>query len=180
MIRRYKKRVKRGDRHAMYLLAGKYRDGSYQDLRKSRELVHRAADLGHVGAIAELGSMYALGLDGISVDETKGRDFLERAAKSGETLALVNLGALEARKGRTKLGLTYLRTAAEAGEDEAVKGLWNWFKAGELSKDDLEKSLRAHQKANEDMRSEERERHKRWKKAQEEKKKKKKKEQGNA
>ena len=154
----------------MYLLAGKYRDGSYQDLRKSRELVHRAADLGHVGAIAELGSMYALGLDGISVDETKGRDFLERAAKSGETLALVNLGALEARKGRTKLGLTYLRTAAEAGEDEAVKRLLKVYMARSLSKDDLEKSLRAHRKANEDMRSEERERLKRWKKVQEKKK----------
>ena len=183
IIRRYEKRAEKGDKIAIFSLAEFTRSGHYglaKDVRKSCELVHRAADLGDVYAIAALGDMHAFGIDGVSLDETKGREFLERAVKKGNTIALAKLGALEASKGRTELALTYWRTAAEAGEDEAVKCLWVEFKAGTLSKDDLEKSLRAHQKANEDRRSEERERLKRWMKAQEEKKKKKKKEQGNA
>ena len=172
MIRRYEKRAEKGDKTAISSLAHYYRDGRYglaKDLGKSYDLLYRAANLGRVAAIGELGRMYAFGLYGVSADETRGRNYLEKAAKKGDTLALVNLGSLEAKKGRTELALTYMRTAAEAGEDEAVKCLWKSFRADKISKDDLEKSLRAHQKANEDMRSEERERHKRWKKAQEEK-----------
>ena len=173
MIRRYEKRVERGDSYAMHSLAGYYRDGRYglaKDLRKSSDLVRRAADLGHVIAIAELGALYAFGAYGVSLDEIKGRELLEKAAKKGYGHALLYFASLEGSKGRNEFGLTYLRAAAAAGVDLAVENLWNWFKAGTLSKDDLEESLRAHQKANEDMRSEQRERYKRWKKVQEKKK----------
>ena len=173
IVRRLKKRVQQGDSKAVHVLSSIYRDGDCglaKDLRKFCELVHRAADLGDVIAIAELGGMYAAGVDGVSLDETKGRELLESAAKKGSTLALINLGALEARKGRAELGLEYLRAAAEAGDDDAVKRLWKGFRVGGISKDYLETSLRAYQRANEDMRSEERERLKRWMKVQEKKK----------
>jgi len=114
--------------------------------------------------------MYAFGLYGVSKDEIKSREFLERAAKKGHALALVHFSELEETKGRADLALTYLCTAAAAGDDDAVDQLWNCFRADKISKDDLLKSLWAHQKANEDMRSEERERLKRWEKAQEKKK----------
>ena len=171
-VRRYEKRAEQDDCHAMYELAYFCRHGRYglaKDLSKSVELFHRAADLGDADAIGELGRMYAFGVDGVSLDETKGREFLERAAKKGHTIALINLGALGERKGRPELGLTYLCAAAAAGADLAVERLWKRFRAGEICKDDLEKSLRAYQKANEDMRSEERERYKQWMKVQKEK-----------
>lgn len=173
IVRRLEKRAEKGDSKAVHALSSIYRDGDCglaKDMRKFCELVHRAADLGDVIAIAELGGMYAAGVDGVSLDEPKGRELLQSAAKKGNTLALINLGALEARKGRAELGLEYLRTAAAAGDDDAVKKLWKGFRVGGISKDYLEKSLRAHQEANENMRSEERERLKRWMKVQEKKK----------
>jgi len=155
------------------LLADYHRIGRYglaKDLRKYSDLVRRAADLGDVAAIAALGLMYAFGAYyGVSLDDTKGRELLEKAAREGYAFALVYLALLEEDKGRTELSLTYLRTAAAAGDDSAVKNLWKRFRAGKICKDDLEESLRAYQKANEDMRSEERERHKQWMKVQEKK-----------
>jgi len=173
-IRCYEKRVEKDDINALFVLAYFCRHGRYglvKDLRRSCALLRRAADLGDVAAIGELGRMYAFGVEGVSLDETRGREYLERAAKKGNTLALINLGALEERKGRTELALTYFRTAAAAGDDHAIDRLKKKFRAGKLSKDDLLKSMWAHHDANEDMRSEGRERFKRWKKAQEEKKK---------
>ena len=171
-IRRYEKRAEKGDSYAISLLAVFCRIGCYglaKDLRRSCALFHRAADLGQTDAMCELGRMYALGVDGVSLDETKGREFLERAAKKGHTKALVNLAALEKGKGRAELELTYLRTAAAAGDGYAVKILWKRFREGAICKDDLEESLRAYQKANEDIRSEERERYNQWMKVKEEK-----------
>ena len=173
LVRRYEKRAEKGDKIAIFSLAGYCRDGHHglaKDLRKYYDLVRRAADLGHTDATTCLGRLYAFGEYGGSLDEKRGRELLEKAAKSGNTHTLVDLAALERENGRTELSLTYLRTAAAAGDDYAVKDLWKSFRADKISKDGLLKSLWAHQKANEDMRSEERERYKRWTKAQEEKK----------
>ena len=164
--------MEKDDINALFVLAYFCRHGRYglvKDLRRSCALLRRAADLGDVAAIGELGRMYAFGVEGVSLDETRGREYLERAAKKGNTLALANLGALEERKGRTELALTYFRTAAAAGDDDAMDRLKKYFRADRFSKDDLLKLMWAHQKANEDMRSEARERLKRWKKAQEKK-----------
>ena len=172
-VRRYEKRAKKGDSHGMFNLAVAYRDGENglaKDPRRSFELLHRAADLEKVDAISELGRMYAFGVSGVSKDKRKGREFLKRAAEKWHALALVNLSVLEETKGEIELAVAYLRTAAAAGDDHAIGRLKYKFRAGKISKDDLLKSLWAHQKANEDMRSEERERHKRWTKAQGEKK----------
>ena len=171
-VQRYKKRAKKGDSQGMFNLAAAYRDGLFglaKDLRKAVELFHRAADLGQTDAICELGGMYAFGSYGVSLDEAKGREFLERAAKKGNTIALVYLALLEDSKGRADLAVAYLRTAAEAGEDEAIRGLKKKFRAGKLSKDDLLQLLWAHHDANENVRSEARERFKRWEKVQEKK-----------
>ena len=149
LIRRYEKRAKKGDIYAISTLADLCKNGRYglsKDVRKSYELVHRAADLGDADAIVALGRMYAFGVDGVSLDETKGREFLERAAKKGNTIALVHLGVLGERKGRPELALAYFRTAAAAGDDYmyAIDRLKKKFRAGKLSKDDLLKSMWAH------------------------------------
>ena len=172
LVRRYEKRAEKGDKNIIFLLSEHYFYGRYglaKDLRTSSDLVRRAADLGDVAAIGELGRMYAFGVDGVSKDEKTGRELLEWAAKKGNDYALVFLAELEDSKERPKLARTYLRTAAAAGNDRAIERLWKRFRAGEICKDDLEKSLRAYQKANEDMRSEERERYKQWMKVQKEK-----------
>ena len=110
IVRRLEKRARRDDKIAIHSLAHFYRHARYglaKDLRKSCDLLHRAADLENADAIVNLGFMHAFGAHGVSADETRGRYYLEKAVKKGHALALASLAELEGRKGRTELALTY-------------------------------------------------------------------------
>ena len=75
LIDRNEKRAEKGDKNAIFALAHFYRGGDYglaKDLEKSYDLLHRAADLGDVPAIGELGRMYAVGCYGAPLVESLG------------------------------------------------------------------------------------------------------------
>ena len=61
-------------------------------------------------------------------------------------------------EGNIDLGMKHWQLTAEAGCDNSMKDLWDCFSKGRLSKPDLEKALRAHKAACDEMNSEERER----------------------
>ena len=60
--------------------------------------------------------------------------------------------------GSFHLALNHMRLAAEAGYPDAVEILWKLFHLGKLDKVDLEKTLRAHKAACDEMDSEDRQR----------------------
>ena len=161
LISRYEERVDNGDTQAMVYLAYKVRDGSNglrKDEAKAFELFNRAADLGSAEAIAQLGTAAYERSASIS-DRTKAKEYFEDGARKGDVLSRTTLGALFADEGNIDLAIKHFHLAAAAGDNNAMKGLWDCFNKGKLSKPDLEKALRSHKEACDEMKSEERERY---------------------
>ena len=82
------KSAEMGEITSMYDLVQLYRDGSGVDADPQRALfwARRAADAGHIGAMALMIRIYLEGLYGEAPDESKARDWaaLERRARLGE------------------------------------------------------------------------------------------------
>ena len=78
----------------------------------------KAAELGYVDAIAEMGYSYFWG-EYVEKDEEKGLEYLERASELGCTIALRNLGAIyywkEYGRKNYKLAADYWKRGAELG-----------------------------------------------------------------
>jgi len=161
LIKRYEERVGKGDLSAMMNLAVMYRDGEsglVRDEAKVLELELRAADLGSAWAHGSLGSHFIRGRLGVIRDEEKARAYWEGAVKKGCVISRHNLGALEAQHERHDLAMKHFKLAAVAGFKPAVKPLWKYFLSDELTKAELEATLRAHKEACDEMNSEDRER----------------------
>ena len=160
-----KKRAKKGDAQAMLILGSYHRDGSHgqrKDERKAIELFQRAADAGFADAISMLGSYYAYGMHGLEQDIEKGVAMLQKAIQKGNHQALHCLGLVAHKIGDIDGAVKLLRTAAASGNGQSVKTLWDFFRNDDLSKIQLEESLKANQEANEGMKSEARDRHAKW------------------
>jgi TPR repeat protein len=160
LISRHEKRVNKGDTGAMIRLAGWYMKGKH-GLRKNDEkaikLFQMAADLGSAEAIGQLGN---LAIDGqFPSVPTKAKECIENAAVKGHVLSRACLAALFMREGSSDLAIKHFQLAAAAGNNDSIKFLWKYFYSGQLSKPDLEKALRAHKVATDEMNSEERERY---------------------
>ena len=164
LVMLYDKRVFKDDTRAMINLAGMYLHG-LGGLRKNNkkfvELLNRAAGLGSAEAIGQLGAAAANGwLDSTSdTCNTKAKEYLENAAKKGDVHSRHNLGNVLEGEGNFELAIKHWHLAAAAGDEQSMKYLWECFSEGRLSKADLEKALRAHKAACDEMNSEERERY---------------------
>ena len=164
VISRHEDRVDKGDTVAMLNLAGMYMNGTHglqEDETKQLELFHRAADLGSKEANLVIGRCFLFGQVGVKRDEEKAREWFESALKKGDVEArnmLAILLADEDNEDNYGLVIEHWHLAAAAGHDDSVKNLWNCFSMGKLSKPGLEKALRAHKAASDEMKSEERER----------------------
>jgi len=162
----FKERIRKGDRQAACSLAFIYRDGDDfmnipKNEAKSLKLLHHAADdFGFPLAMAQLGVFYFHGVHGARKDEVKGQNYLENAVKMGNVFARFHLGRIEKEEGNIDLAIRHLKLAAAAGEEKAVKMLWEYFYKGALEKAELEVTLRAYQEACDTMNSVERERRK--------------------
>ena len=69
------------------------RNGVTKDMTKAFEYLKKAADMGHVEAIANTGVMYCHGF-GVKKDIKKAIRYFEEAADKGNTIAMNNLGRL--------------------------------------------------------------------------------------
>jgi len=161
MISSYEERSGKGDIRAIVNLAGVYVKGD-RGLRKNNEkafeLLNRAADLGSVDAIAILGNILSFGHFDVTIDRSIGKEYLEDAVAKGHLLSRHRLAILLAQEDNYDLAIKHWHLGAAAGCDDSVKNLWKCFYKRMLSKQDLEKVLRAHKAACDEMNSEERER----------------------
>jgi TPR repeat protein len=152
--KRLMKRVKANDPAALRQMGGIcYNKGDYDG---AFEYVAKAAELGDAGAHAQLGYMYALG-KGIEKDEEKAVYHYEKAAIGGHPYARHNLGCIEEENGKMERAVKHFIIAANLGDDLSMKALWQHFAAGNITKEDLEATLRSHQAALDAMKSEQRE-----------------------
>jgi TPR repeat protein len=116
----------------------------------------KAAELGGLDVHHNLGWMYERGY-GVEKDEEKEVYHYEMAAIGGNPDARHNLGCYEERNGRVDRAVKHFIIAAKLGYEESMKVLLRHYKLGNISKDDLEAILRAHQAAINAMKSPQRE-----------------------
>jgi tetratricopeptide (TPR) repeat protein len=152
--KRVMKRVKANDPAAMIYLGGELiqqgdYDGAFQYYTK-------AAELGNVDAHYRLGFMYYKGICGVDEDEEKAVYHWEKAAIGGDPQARHNLAAIEEEIGNTQSSVKHLIIAANLGYERSIKSLWKHYSAGNITKEDLDATLRSHQAALDAMKSEQR------------------------
>ena len=94
---------------------------------------------------------------GVEEDEEKEVYHLEKAAIGGHPDARYNLGCIEEENGRFDRAVKHWIIGAKLGDADSMKELWAHYSDGNISKEDLEATLRAHQAAIDAAKSQQRE-----------------------
>ena len=94
--------------------------------------------------------------EGVEKDEEKAVYHLEKAAIGGHPLARFLLADIEENNGHAQRAVKHLIIAANLGSEVAMKALWTYYSAGHIKKYDLDATLRTHQAAVDEMKSEQR------------------------
>jgi TPR repeat protein len=100
--------------------------------------------------------MYRLG-KGVEKDMEKAVYHWEKAAIGGHPDARHNLACTEERNGNMERAVKHLVIAANLGYEDSMKSLWMHYSAGNITKEELDATLRSHQAALDAMKSEQRE-----------------------
>ena len=142
--KRLMKRVKANDPAALSQMGSRcYVEGDYD---AAFEYLTKAAELGDTAAHFNLGLMYWKG-GGVEKDEEKAVYYYEKAAIGGDPQARNNLGYYEEENENIERAVKHYIIAANLGNEVSMKTLWAMFKDGDISKEDLEATLRSHQAA---------------------------------
>jgi TPR repeat protein len=115
----------------------------------------KAAELGDSIAHFLLGYMYGEG-EGVEKDEEKAVYHFEKTAIGGHPFARHNLGSIERKHGRMERAVKHFIIAAKLGCDDSMKVLWGQYSEGNITKEDLDATLRTHQAAIDETKSEQR------------------------
>ena len=160
MHERMMKRVQANDPAALCQMGiiKRHTEGDYDG---AFEYLTKAAELGDAHAHYQLGMMYWRG-DGVEKDEEKEVYHLEKAAIGGDPYARHNLGCIEHKNGNVERAVKHAIIAAKLGYEESMKALWKEFRDGNITKEDLEATLRAHQAAIDATKSPQREAAQAW------------------
>jgi TPR repeat protein len=148
-------RIEANDPVALHQLGGeRFNEGDYEG---AFEYLTKAAELGdNAGAHYRLGLMYEMG-NFVDKDEEKMVYHWEKAAIGGHLGARNNLGVFEAENGNMKRSVKHFVIAANLGDEDSMKGLWRHNSEGNITKEELDATLRTHQAAIDGMKSPERE-----------------------
>ena len=151
--KRIMKRVKANDPAAMrHMGLEYYHEGDYEG---AFEYWKKAAELEDTDAHAQLGVMYREG-KGVEKDMEKADYHYEMAAIGGHPTARHNPGCIEWKNGNMARSVKHFIIAANLGEEESMKALWKHYSHGNITKEDLDATLRTHQAALVAMKSEQR------------------------
>ena len=152
--KRLMKRVKANDPAALrYVGKDRHGGGDYDGALK---YITKAADLGDPEAHSQLGCMYWRG-QGVEKDEEKAVYHYEKAAIGGHPQARHNLAGIEWKIiGNVERAVKHFIIAAKLGMEESMKQLWKHYSDGNITKEDLYTTLRAHQAAIDETKSEQR------------------------
>ena len=144
MRKRKMKRIKANDPAALREMGGEcYAEGEYDS---AFDYFTKAAELGDPESHCQLGWMYRLG-EGVEEDEEKMVYHWEKAAISGHPRARHNLGACEEDNGNMERAVKHWIIAAKLGYEKSMKVLWRQYSEGNITKQDLDATLRTHQAA---------------------------------
>ena len=108
--------------------------------------MEKAAELGDVAAHNNLGNRYYEG-EGVEKDLEKAIHHYEEAAIGGHPDARHNLGVYEGNSGNTERAVKHFIIAANLGNEESMKKLWKYYSAGQITKEDLDATLRTNKAA---------------------------------
>jgi tetratricopeptide (TPR) repeat protein len=148
--KRLMKRVKANDPAALRYKGVKcYNEGDYDT---AFEYLTKAAELGNVDAHAKLGCMYWEG-EGVEKDEKKAVYHYEKAAIGGHPDARHDLACIEEKNGNIERAVKHHMIAAKLGHVDAMRDLWKHYSAENITKEDLDATLRTHQAAINAMKS---------------------------
>ncbi len=151
--KRMMKRVKANDPAALSQMGGDcYIEGDYIT---AFECLKKGVELGNADAHYNLGVIYREG-QAVDKDEEKEVYHFEKAAIGGHPYARHNLAAIEERKGNVERSVKHLIIAANLGDEDSMKVLWKHYSDGNITKKDLDATLRTHQAAIDEMKSEQR------------------------
>jgi TPR repeat protein len=152
--KRMMERIKANDPAAICHMGGRcLKEGDYDAALK---YLTKAAELGNLDAHYRLGMMYCKGpyLDNFDVEnEEKMVYHWEKAAIGGHPLARHTLAVFEKYKGTIERSVKHFMIAANLGLDDSMKELWKEYSAGNITKEDLDATLRTHHAALEEMKS---------------------------
>jgi hypothetical protein len=152
--RRLMKRVKANDPAALSHMGGTC--FGKDDFGGAYHYHAKAAELGDLHSHYHLGVMYREEL-GVEKDMEKAVYHWEKAAVGGHPAARHNLGCIEGRNGNMERAVKHWIIAANLGHENSMKTLWKNYSAGNITKEDLDATLRSHQAAIDAMKSEQRE-----------------------
>lgn len=159
MIKRYEKRIKRGDdAQAMTNLGFMYSSGENglpQNHAKALKLWHRAGELGHTDAYYYISCAYGSGR-GVERDAKKAIYYMEIAAMEGDTNSRNNLGVLEQNLGKIDRAIKHYMIAAKGGYNVSVKKIQRLYMNGQATKDYFETALRSYQAYLDEIKSDQR------------------------
>ena len=148
------KRVEAGDSVALTDIGKMAREnGDYDGAFK---YFTKAAELDDVDAHYELSVMHREG-HGVEKDEAKEMYHMEEAAIAGHPDARFNLACFEGWNGRFDRAAKHWIIAANLGHSQSIKRLKEFYKNGDVSKEDFAAALRAHHAAVKAMKSPQRE-----------------------
>eukprot|EP00986_Skeletonema_menzelii_P014644 scaffold9868_cov119-Skeletonema_menzelii.AAC.3 len=115
----------------------------------------KSAELGNMDGHYELSCLYHQGR-GVEMNKKKEVHHLEQAAIGGHLNARYNLGCEENRNGRIDRMFKHFIIAAKLGDDGALDEVKKGFQRGQVSKEDYAATLRGHQAALDETKSEQR------------------------
>ncbi len=133
-------------------------EGEYD---KAFDYYTKAAELGDAAAHYNLGIMYRDG-EGVEKDDERKVYHYEKAAIGGHPNARYSLGCVENENGNFDRSVKHFIIAATLGYEKSMKVLWTHYSAGNITKEDLEATLRTHQAALDEMKSPQREAAEAW------------------
>ena len=170
IIRRLEARALKSDHIALKNLGGSFMEGIHglpQDDLKALDCYIRAVELGSHEACAAIGMSYTYeeGI-GVAVDKKRAALFERVGALRGCVLARHNIGNFEYESGNHEIGIRHWKIAAEGGGQPSLDPLKKIYNAdGEIpgkdfiSKECMDSLYRVCHDAQEEIKSEEREKH---------------------
>ena len=161
-------RCLQNDHIAITAMGEAYRNGKYgiaRDDLKSLDCYIRAIELGSASACTNIGDGYAGG-NGLAVDKERAALFWKIGALRGEIVARHNIGCSEYQSGNHEIGIRHWKIAAEAGSQLSLNVLRKIYNADGkipgkefISKECMDTVYRSGHEAQEEVKSEEREKH---------------------
>eukprot|EP00956_Cyclotella_meneghiniana_P039004 scaffold163915_cov23-Cyclotella_meneghiniana.AAC.2 len=144
----------------MVMLANYYSKGKHGlpvDQSKAFELLQRACELGSASGHFNLALSYDDGV-GVKQDKKRAIHHYQIAAIMGHVGARNNLACTEVENGNIQRATKHFMIAAKCGYEDSLNNIKQGFRDGLVTKEDFEKTLRGHQAACNETKSEQRDR----------------------